>query len=71
MLFNDCREWANENTLDELFPKDTPSVHSSYRSVSAILQDMFNTISGIDREMIPGRESLELNKLYRLKRELG
>ena len=33
----------------------------------AILSDMYYTLSGIGREMIPARESIEMNKLYRMK----
>ncbi len=68
VVFVDCRAWANESTLDELFPKGAPSVHSCYRSVPAILKDLFEVLRGTDREMIPGRSSLQLNKLYHLDR---
>lgn len=67
VLFVDCREWANKDSLQELFGKRAPSVHSSYRSVPAILSDMYYTLSGIDREMIPARKSIEMNKLYRMR----
>lgn len=67
VLFVDCRKWANDDKLDDLFGRRAPSVHSCYRSVPAILMDMFKTIAGVDREVIPGRDSLVLNKLYRLR----
>ena len=67
VLFIDCRDWANGDKLEALFGKRAPSVHSCYRSVPAILRDMYHTLSGIDREMIPDRESVEMNKLYRMK----
>ncbi len=66
VLFVDCRQWANDDKLRELFGSRAPSVHSSYRSVPAILRDMFRTVIGVDREVIPGRETLTANKLYRL-----
>lgn len=66
-LFIDCRDWANDDKLEELFGREAPSVHSSYRSVPAILKDMFATVVGIDREVIPGRETIDANKLYRLQ----
>ncbi len=65
VVFCDCREWANEKQLKQLFEKP-PSVHSCYRSIDAILKDMFYTLIGIDREMIPERKMLVMNKLYRL-----
>jgi esterase/lipase superfamily enzyme len=65
VVFCDCREWANESQLGKLYKKP-PSVHSCYRSVDAILKDMFYTLIGIDREMIPERKMLIMNKLYRL-----
>lgn len=71
VLFVDCREWANKDSLEELFGKHAPSVHSCYRSVPAILTDMYHTIRAVDREMIPGREPIESNKLYHLKATLG
>ena len=71
VLFIDCREWANEEALAGLFGNDAPSVHSCYRSVPAILEDMFQTISGVDREMVRGRESRVMNKLYHMQRPAG
>lgn len=65
VLFCDCKEWANDEKLSELF-KHPPSVHSCYRSVPQILQDMFLTLYGIDRAMITGREEVVMNKHYRL-----
>lgn len=66
VVFIDCRLWANGDKIDEIFPNDTPSVHSSYRSIPAIIGDMFNVLRGVDREMFPARKTLVLNKLYLL-----
>lgn len=65
VVFVDCREWVNEKKLAEI--GINTSVHSSYRSVPAILTDMFATLCEVDREAMPERESIDMNKLYRIK----
>lgn len=65
VVFCDCREWANEDKLNEIF-EQPPSVHSCYRHVPAILEDIFHTICGVDRAMIRGRKEVVMNKHYRL-----
>ncbi len=67
VAFVDCRNWANEDRLKRLFPGDPPSPHSSYRSVAAILNDMFATLLGADRDFLPGRERVVQNKHYLLR----
>lgn len=64
VVFIDSRHWANEDKLNELFGDRAPSVHSCFRSVGAMLKDMFEVLKGVDREIVPRRKPVVLNKHY-------
>ncbi len=71
VVFLDCRNWANKEKLDELFGRKAPSVHSCYRSVPVILEDMFAVLRGVDRDMFPRRDRMDMNKHYELSNNQG
>jgi esterase/lipase superfamily enzyme len=64
VVFIDSRYWANEDKLEELFGNKAPSVHSCFRSVPALLEDMFEVLKGVDRDIITRRKRIVLNKHY-------
>lgn len=64
VVFIDSRHWANEDKLEELFGSEAPSVHSCFRSVPAMLEDMFEVLKGVDRDIIARRRRIVLNKHY-------
>ncbi len=64
VVFIDCRYWANEDKLEEVFGKEAPSVHSCFREVAALLEDMFEVLKGVDRDIITRRQRIVLNKHY-------
>ena len=67
VVFIDSKNWANKRRLEQIFPSDPPSPHSCYRSVPAILKDMFDVLQSVDRDISPNRETVILNKHYLLQ----
>ena len=77
VVFVDCRQWAEKSEIKGLladgafFEDEKPTVHNCYRAIPALLHDQYATLCGVDREAIPDREPVLLNKHYKIKKASG